>query len=232
MSRFEGLEFYDMNVLRSLQYWTGGSYTDGKLTLAAGMKTAISLSTDYVASSLSRSKYKRVIIQTETTDAVNYNSNFRCGTSGEGIRVTLISEYNANTRQVKERTSLCLNPMLAALTGYANNYDFVFDTQNLDLSSCRLEIENLTNKTVVITAAQLFRSCDTTQLSDVTSVSVKLASLKAYYDGFEIQFDDSAEPIKVWWLSDDSGKFSGININNERYVPFTAVNGTLSGNNM
>lgn len=236
MAKYSDLIFYNMNLVQALNHWSvrgGESRISGsRIILAPGGTAEISLDTAFVSSALVKAKYKRIIIQTETSQAVSGNTSFVCGLNNTGVRATLTSEYNTNVQNITEKIALELNPVMASVSGYANYYDFVVETPNYDLVSSSIIIENFSTSSITITAAQIFRSQDTSQLGEGTNVTLKLTSLKAYYDGLEIGFSDSATPIKVWWLSDADGNFSGVNVNNERLVPYSKIEGTLSGNMM
>lgn len=235
-NEFDGVEFYNVNILKSLDKWTLGnnaSLLDDKIVLGSGGNATVKLDKEYIASSFERCKYRCVKAGIATENILSDVDSFSC--DGNGIEIILNFTYAVDTgsgKKKQEVRKLLLNKLNSAyIEGNELQFEFVFNSTNLNLDEmfeCTVTIKNNNTSSVTFNYVELYRSQDVTQIGENVTWQMKIASVKAYLDGMEIQFSDASEKVKIWFMEND-GVFTGLNVNNERFIAFSRKNESLPG---
>lgn len=200
-NEFDGVEFYNINILKRLDSWTLGSnaYLDGNnIVLGTGGSASYRLSTDFVASSFERCKYRCVKASILNENAIKETDAFNCGNSG--VEIVLDFTYavtSGDNTKKQEVRKLALNKVNSAyIDGNNLNFEFIFNSTNLSLDSeygCTVTIKNNGSSSVTFSTVEMYRSQDTTQVGENVTWQMQIASVKAYLDGMEVQFSDASE---------------------------------------
>lgn len=238
-NKFVNVAFYNSNILAPFgAQWTLSSWAavvGSSLQLAAGAYASYVLSKDYIFSSFERCRYRKLNVTLASATAIGNEDAFKSNSSG--ITVTVDLTYTGvgalGGRKQDKRVFTLSKEMAAYSDGDSNTqFEFKYEASNMNISdefNSVVTIKNNTSDTVTIDSIGFFRSNDSTQLGENATWQMQLSNVKAYLDGMEITFSESSAPVKIWYSEDANGNFDGINVNNERFISFSKVNGSLPG---
>ena len=105
----------------------------------------------------------------------------------------------------------------------------VLEMKPFDFNNLTLYVINHTTNSITLTSCSMRRSQDiaSSQIGESIGWSIALNKVVAYLDGCEVYYDGEEEPIKMWWVEDEDGNFSGVNVDNERLIKFERKNEIL-----
>lgn len=221
----DNITYYDKNILRSLPNWnilSNASVSGDYISIGSGGTAGVDLSNDYF-NGLKASKYRQLVvgINAPATNLYNY-VNY--------VEIVVRGTYKNNQGQVLEayystNVTLLLNKVSAGVLSMTR----VISMENYDFDTISVYVINHTTAAVVLQSCEMRRSQDVSgsQIGESIGWGITLNEVKAYLDGCEIFYDGVDKPDKLWWMEDSTGKFSGINVNNERMIKFSRTNEIL-----
>lgn len=234
--------YYDVNLLRATTddvnwYYSGQSSMiyDGKMRLESDTYASVYLSESFISESLIRSKKRKIIINTiDQSGVVGDRSAYSCWSYEQSNNIGSLSVdvtflYRSDTTVENERVTFTCNNVSGkrdSITG-VGVYEFELDMSPVDLAECKFTIRNNGSNSIYITKACMYRSQDVDQLAENVVTTMTVVGVKAYRDGMTVSFDNSAVPLKCWWLEGENGEFAGINVNNEKMISFKRVDELL-----
>lgn len=234
--------YYNVNLLRPItdeNNWyysgTGSMICDGKMRLESNSYASVYLKETFIPESLIRSKKRKVIIETlDATEVVGDKSAYSCWMHEESDNIGSLSIditflYRSDTTTDDERVTLTCNNVSGRRDGSTGigTYEFELDMSPVDLAECLFTIRNNGDNYISITKAMMLRSQDVDQLAENVVTTMTVVGIKAYRDGMTVSFDNSAQPLKCWWLEGENGEFAGINVNNEKMISFERIDELL-----
>lgn len=221
----DNITYYNKNILRSLPNWnilSNASISGDYITIGSGGVAGVDLSNDYF-NGLKASKYRQLIISVEAPVTSLYNYV-------DFVEVVIRGTYKDNQGQVLEayysaNVTLLLNSFKSDVLDMTR----VISMENYDFDTLTLYVVNHATYSITLKSCEMRRSQDVSgsQIGESIGWGITLNEVKAYLDGCEIFYDGIDKPDKLWWMEDNSGNFSGINVNNERMIKFSRTNEIL-----
>ena len=221
----DNITYYNKNILRSLPNWnilSSASVSGDYINISSGGIAGVDLSNDYF-NGLKASNYRQLLISIQAT--VTNIFNYR-----DYVEVVLRGTYKSNQGQIlKSYQSINLTLLLNNYSSGILNMVRVISMENYDLDSLTLYVINHTTDTIILRSCEMLRSQDVSgsQIGESIGWGITLNKVIAYLDGCEIFYDGVEKPDKLWWMEDNLGNFSGINVNNERMISFSRKNEIL-----
>lgn len=221
----DNITYYDKNVLRALNGWnilSDASVVDNTIEISSGGIAGVDLSNDYF-NGLKASRYRQLVLSIEAPVSNLYNYR-------DYIEVIIRGRYKDNQGQVLE-AYYNINVTLL-LNSFSNNIldmTRVVSMENYDFDTLACYVINHSVNTVTLKTCEMRRSQDvsSSQIGDSIGWGITLNQVIAYLDGCELYYDGIDEPDKLWYMEDEQGNFSGLNVNNERMIKFSRKNEIL-----
>ena len=221
----DNITYYNKNVLRSLPNWnilSNASVSGDYININSGGTAGVDLSNDYF-NGLKACKYRGISVKIKASfEGQNNYQNY--------IEVVLRCVYKDNEGN-KLVAYMTVNATLLYSTYSSGVLTFnrVLTMENYDLDSATLYVINHTASSIQLQRCVMKRSQDvsSSQVGESIGWGITLNQVIAYLDGCEIYYDGVETPDKLWWMEDADGKFSGINVNNERMIKFSRKNEIL-----
>lgn len=221
----DNIIYYNKNILRSLPNWnilSNASVSGDYININSGGIAGVDLSNDYF-NGLKASQYRQLVvsINAPVTNLYNYR---------DYIEVVIRGTYKDNQGQIlMAYYSVNITLLLNSFNNNILNMTRVISMENYDFESLTLYVINHSTHTVTLQSCEMKRSQDVSgsQIGESIGWGITLNQVIAYLDGCEIYYDGVEKPDKLWYMEDNSGNFSGINVNNERMIKFSRKNEIL-----
>lgn len=217
----ENIQFFTYNILRNLQFWSllhNASISGNYIKISSGGTAGCILTNDYF-NGLQASKYRyiKAEITTDPSSISNYANN---------IDVVIKGVYIDSN---KETFNTYISTNFNSYYNSVNNVvtlETIISVENMDFINCDVYIVNHTSNAIQLNSCVMYRSLDvnSSQIGESIGWGVTLEKVIAYRDGCEIYYKDMAKPDRLWYLTDQSGNFNGVNVNKERQIIFQRVN--------
>lgn len=217
----ENIQFFTYNVLRNLQFWqilSNATISGSMIKINANGTAGCILTNDYY-NGLQASRYR--YIKAEITASPSIISNY-----ANNIDVVIKGTYvDSNKETFNTYVSAPFNGYYNISSGVIT-LELNVSLENMDFINCVVYIVNHTSTPIQLNNCIMYRSLDvnSSQIGESIGWGVTLDKVIAYKDGCEIYYDGVEKPDKLWWISDKSGNFSGVNVNKERLITFERVN--------
>lgn len=221
----DNIEYYNKNVLRAVANWnilSNATVSGSSIIIGSGGAAGYDLTNSY-NNGLKASRYRSLNIKLDMSINQQYNyENY--------VEVVLRGTYKDNDGNIlKSYQSINITYLDAKISGGEVNLYRVISMQNHDFETLTIYVINHTTSNIILKECVMKRSQDinSSQVGESIGWGIALSKVIAYLDGCEIYYDGEETPTKMWWLEDDEGRFSGINVNNDRIIRFERRNEIL-----
>lgn len=221
----DNITYYDKNILRALPNWSilsNANISGDYINIGSGGVAGVDLSNDYF-NGLKASRYRQLVISINApvTNLFNYRDFVEVvirGTYKDNQGKVLVAYYSVNI-------TLLLNKYNSGVLDMTR----VISMESYDFDSLTVYVVNHTTSNIILQSCTMKRSQDVSgsQIGESIGWGITLNEVIAYVDGCEIFYDGVETPDKLWWMEDNSGNFTGINVNNERMIKFSRRNEIL-----
>lgn len=210
--------FYNSNCLPAFASWTElskATVASDVLTIQSGGYARVVLS----GTALSASNVLRIGFTgtCDLQDADNFTNYFNVVVEG-----VTTPDSAGNTKYF--RHDAVINKLRSTFDNVTKAFGFAQDIESLsrDFAVLSLTIANNSDRTITFSKAALLRSQDisSAQVGGAIGFGVTLSGFISYIDGFQVTYDGKETPDSAWFMTDNDGKFTGVNWNNERIITY------------
>lgn len=223
------IEWYRPNIVKALSQFnilSNATYANDVITIAPTGYAGCQLSDSYFMG-LNGCKYLLVSIKlTDSTNIINnYINQYEIVLKG--------TYYDSDENIVNYYSSINITHNNIIEDGNDVRIARIVDMPNFNFRDLTIYVMNHDSSNngnnLVLKELSAYRSqdIDSAQASNLVGLDLVLSQVKEYLDGMEVYFTDQVNPLKMWWHEDANGNFDGINVNNERLIPFSRINEVL-----
>lgn len=210
--------FYNSNCLPAFAQWTElskATVASDVLTIqSGGYARAVLSGTALSASNVLKLGFTGTC---DLQDADNFANYFNIIVEG-----VTTPDSSGNTKYF--RHDAVINKLRSTFDNTTKAFGFAQDIDSLsrDFSILTVTLANNSNRTITFSKAALLRSQDisSAQVGGAIGFGVTLSGFISYIDGFQVIYDGKETPDSAWFMTDNYGKFTGVNWNNERIITY------------
>lgn len=228
-----GIQYYKKNVLIPIADWEAKYNCDtdastGFITIHPGGYVSHSLSNDYY-SGLKAAQFRKLTVYFEKKAPKEWNyKNF--------MDVQLKEIYDTGDEDEFNNIQRCIPITRLGTYNKINKKgdEFFGITRHLPMSSLNLKsltikVTNNSDVDYLLRGVYMRRSQDINESQIASSVRFNMQLDKASFnlEGVAVYYKNSEEILKMWDITDDSGKQIGINVNNEHIILIEDLNSLM-----
>lgn len=220
----DNINYYNKSVVDVIKSWnimSQASVSGEYVNIQSGGYIGVELTND-LYNGLKACRHRKINIQVRATvDQYNNYTN--------DVEALLKVKYKSNEDEILvELISVNFTLLSSQYDPYLGILKFsrVIEMENYDLAEATLYIINHSTNQIQMQYCAMYRSQDVSgsQIGESIGWGITLAKCIAYLDGCELYYEGNETPDKLWYMEDQDGNFSGINVNNERLIKFERRN--------
>lgn len=100
--------------------------------------------------------------------------------------------------------------------------DRIVSMPNIDFIDLKVYFKNNSKSTATLISISILRSQDisSSQIADAINTNVGLVQVVYYANGFELYYENSPRPVRIWWIG-DRGVLEGLDVNHQKIINIT-----------
>lgn len=216
--KYDNIEFFAANIckgLNSFQQFQDAQYeeTDNWIRVLPGGYAGQVLSGEY-ADALTQSKY--MCIQARAyIPSISTSLNYK-----DSVEMVLTGWYSLGGQTYTYYQSIPFTELGQEISAGVISLKRIVVMPNATFQQLTVYFKNNSTNYALLEFLSILRSKDISgdQVADSINTNVGLTKVVTYATGFELYYENSPRPVRIWWMG-DKGLLEALDVNHQKIIP-------------